>query len=169
MDYSSDEWLPDSVTRTRYLSAVPGTQAPGPPGKGWGGPCQHRIQRGALGSPEPRTHLCVPGRGSPANSIPCSREAIFTGETGTHIPVAVSLPRDARIHFLRRCEGSSPGAPAGLSSAGGLRRGRSVGYVQLLRHLGATADTGFLPHSLLCFALKKKRSKFIKVKLAYNK
>lgn len=35
--YSSDEWLPISVTRTtRYLSAVPGTQAPGHPGKGSG-------------------------------------------------------------------------------------------------------------------------------------
>ena len=161
MDYSSDERLPDSVTRTRYLSAVPGTQAPGPPGKGWGGPCQHRIQRGALGSPEPRTHLCVPGRGSPANSIPGSREAAFTGETGTHIPVAVGLPPRCSDPLPETCEGSSPRAPAGLSSAGGLRRGRSVGYVQLLHHLGATADTGFLPHSLLCFALKKKKKQVL--------
>lgn len=95
-DYSSDEWLPDGVTRSmRYLSAMPGTQVPGHPGKGAGDPCQPRIQRGVLESPRAgNPSWCYGWRHSGKQQTLLQRAQPFTEGEKEACPVSISLPPD---------------------------------------------------------------------------
>lgn len=145
-----DEWLPNSVTRTtRYLSAVPGTQAPGHPGKGPGGgvPCQHRIQRRASGSPRAgNPSLCYRWRHSRQQHSPQQRGQPFTeGDQEAH-------PPDAWIPFLRWHRGAAAGFLMTPYPEGGFQEEGQWGIGQLLPPSRGHGYTSFLT-ALFCIVV----------------